>query len=117
MKKTILLLAAICVMQLVNSTQEILSQVREHYAMNSKLLTFNSTNGALINQSSIISSAVGDSSCSAFTYSLKSMTCFEGIFYQAVGTNLNQSAISNSYLRKSTDGVSWSPLIRTNNTP
>ena len=117
MKKTILLLAAICVMQLVNSTQEILSQVREHYAMNSKLLTFNSTNGALINQSSIISSAVGDSSCSAFTYSLKSMTCFEGIFYQAVGTNLNQSAISNSYLRKSTDGVSWSPLVRIDDAP
>lgn len=117
MKKTILLLAAICVMQLVNSTQEILSQVREHYAMNSKLLTFNSTNGALINQSSIISSAVGDSSCSAFTYSLKSMTCFEGIFYQAVGTNLNQSAISNSYLRKSTDGITWSPLVRIDDAP
>ncbi|NOS83760.1 MAG: T9SS type A sorting domain-containing protein [Ignavibacteria bacterium] len=117
MKKLFLLLLMLFVQLFTANRHEILSQVREHYAINSKLLTFNSTNGALINQSSINSSAVGDSSCSASTYSLKSMTCFEGVFYQAVSTNLSQSANSNLYLRKSTDGINWGPFVRIDDAP
>lgn len=117
MQKLFLFLLVFLVQQVIVSQQEIISQVREHYAINSKLVTFNSTTGALINQSAIISSAVGDSSCSAFSYSMKSMTCFEGTFYQAVNTNLIQATGANLYLRKSTDGINWGPLTRVDDTP
>ncbi len=117
MKKLHLLLLILFVQQFTAGRQEILSQVREHYALNSQLITFNSNTGLLLGQSAIISTAVGDSSCAAYSYSLKSLTCFEGVFYQAVGTNLNQSAVSNCYLRKSTDGITWSPLVRIDDAP
>jgi hypothetical protein len=113
------ILAALIITALVcfGMAQHIHSQVREHYALNSKLVTFNSTTGTLLNQSAINSTAVGDSSCSSYSYSMKSMTCFEGTFYQAVNTNLNQSTVSNSYLRKSTNGITWGPLMRIDDAP
>ncbi len=117
MKKLFLMMLIFFVQQFTADRLEILSQVREHYAINSKLLTFNSTSGALINQSAINSSAVGDSSCSAYSYSLKSMACFEGTFYQAVNTNLIQGEGVNLFLRKSTDGINWGAFVRIDDAP
>ena len=117
MKKLFIILFILLAQQVFIPQSSILAQVRQHYVLNSKLVNFNSTTGALLNQSAITSTAVGDSSCSSFSYSMKSLTCFEGVFYQSVGTNLNQSTTSNSYLRKSTDGVSWSPLVRIDDAP
>jgi hypothetical protein len=90
------------------------SQVVQRSAIATKMLYYNSS--GLIGQSPEILSSIADSNTHAMSWSMKTLVCFEGTYYQVLKTR----KFANSHkvaVRKSTDGVNWSPMTIASNSP
>lgn len=91
------------------------TQVTEHYALMSKVFFYNSA--GLVNQTSEIPSPLADSSCFSNSLSMKTLTCFEGVYYQAYRSSKLEPGVSRTVLRKSSDGITWTPMVRVGDGP
>ncbi len=97
------------------SVVQLSSQIVEQHALASKMLYFNS--GGFINQSAEVLSPIADSNCTVFSWSLKTLTCVEGTYYQVCGASKFEEGINKTAFRKSADGINWTPLIRGGDSP
>ena len=103
------------VMLLLLAASVSFSQVREQYALAVKKLVFGPS--GLISQGPELQTGAEDSSSAAFSYSLKSIVTFEGTYYQTFYSNKLNGSNEKVFLRKSTDGVNWSPAVRVGDAP
>lgn len=86
------------------------AQVREQGSVNSRKFIYNSA--GLVNMGPELHSQISDSSLGVFSFSLKHTVIFEGMYYQSLYTNKQNSTNYKVVIRKSADGENWSPFVR-----
>ncbi len=91
------------------------SQVVEQYTIASKMFYFNS--GGLVSQTPELLSPRADSQCTAESYAMKTLAVMDGVYYQALGSTKFEEGIQKTALRKSSDGINWTALVKAGDSP
>lgn len=112
MKKVIFFFVFLSVL---STALPVCSQVREQYALATRMYYFNS--GGLTGQGNEVLSPLADSSCSGYSGSMKYQEQFEGVFYQVYSTTKVEEGLNRTAFRKSSDGINWSAFVRAGDAP